>query len=90
VYDVTTLAPSGNKIEWKAVQGQVMIEKMLREGIKQQVGSDVKTLQLTKSAPGTYAGTAELATGAKYKVSTHMEGTTLKWEAEPAADGPAT
>ncbi len=82
-YDVTTLPPSGNKIEWKAIQGQVMIEKVLRDGIKQQMGGDVKTLQLTKSGAGTYAGTAELTSGQKIKVSTHMEGTTLKWEAAP-------
>jgi hypothetical protein len=83
VYDVTT-SPAGNKgIEWKALPGQAMVEKRVREGLEQQLGK-VKSLQLTKHGPGTYEGPAELTTGAKVIVTTRMAGNQIMWEAKPA------
>jgi hypothetical protein len=83
VYDVTTSKPSGDKIEWKAVPGQAMVETVVRAGIQEQLSATVKTMQLTKKGPGEYTGPAELSNGAKVTVTTHMDGTQLKWEAKP-------
>jgi hypothetical protein len=84
VYEVTTQPPRGNKIEWKAIPGQAMVEKMVREGIEKQMSTKVLTLRLTKSGPGSYSGTADLATGAKVTVTTRVEGAQILWEAKPA------
>jgi hypothetical protein len=84
VYDVTTSPPSNNKIEWKAVPGQAMVEKLVRAGLKEQLSAEVKSLQLTKNGPGSYTGPPELSTGSKVIVTTRMEGVNLRWEARPA------
>ena len=85
LYDVTTLPAKNNKMEWKAMPGQSMVEKSVRIGIEQQMSSKVKSLQLTKSGPGIYSGPAELDNGAKVMVTTHWQGTQLLWEAKPIA-----
>jgi hypothetical protein len=84
VYDVTTETPKGDTIQWKAVPGQAMVDKIVRDGMEQQLGAKVKTLQLTRKGPGNYTGPAELVTGVKMNVSTHMDGMQLLWEAKPA------
>jgi hypothetical protein len=83
VYDVTTLPPKNGTVEWKAVPGQAMVEKMVREGLEKQLGSPVKTMTLTKNGPGTYSGPAELQNASKVNVTTKMEGTMFLWEALP-------
>jgi len=83
VYDVTTSPPSNNKIEWKAIPGQAMVERLVRAGLKEQLSANVKSLQLTKNGPGSYTGPAELETGSKVIVTTRMEGVNLRWEARP-------
>ena len=85
VYDVTTSPPNNNRIEWKAIPGQAMVEKLLHTGIEQQLGAKVKSLQITKTEPGNYTGSAELETGFKVTVTTRMEGKNLLWEAKPVA-----
>lgn len=84
VYDVTTTPVKDNKVEWKAIPGQATVERKVREGLEQQLSTKVKTLQITKIGPGNYTGSAELATGAKVNIKTHMEGQQLMWEAQPA------
>jgi hypothetical protein len=84
VYDVTTGPPKGNKIEWKALPGPAMVERVVRGGMEQQLSGKVKTLQLTKNGPGNYTGPAELTDGRKVVVTTRMEGMNLVWEAKPA------
>lgn len=81
-YEVTTAAPKGGRTEWKAIPSQAMCEKLLREGIKQQLGLDVSKFDITKQSPGTYSGTADVQGGGKLKVSTTMQGTQLSWKAE--------
>jgi uncharacterized protein with FMN-binding domain len=81
-YDVTTAAPKGNRTEWKAIPGQNMCERILREGIQQQLNQKVTSFNLTKQSPGTYSGTADTESGMKLKVSTTMQGTQLSWTAE--------
>jgi hypothetical protein len=83
VYDVNTLASKNSMVEWKALPGPAMVEKRLREGLEQQLGK-IKSLQLTKHAPGSYEGSAELTTGAKLIVTTRMNGNQIMWEAKPA------
>ena len=84
VYEVTTSPPKNNKIEWKAIPGQAMVERIVREGLEQRLSAKVTTLQLTRNGPGIYTGPAELATGSKVIVTTRMEGTQFLWEHKPA------
>jgi len=83
VYDVTTAAPSGVKIEWKALPGEPMVERLVREDIEAKFKVIVKRFNLTKHEPGNYTGVVE-TDGGKIKVKTHMEGANLLWELEPA------
>ena len=87
VYDVVTVPPKDNKVEWNAIPGQAMVEKTVRTGLETQLSTKVKSLQLTKSAPGTYSGPAELESGSKVMVKTHLEGAQLMWEAKPIEPG---
>ncbi len=82
VYDVNTFPAAGNGVQWKAVPGQAMVEKIVRAGLEQQMGGKVLSLQLTRNGPGDYIGPAELSTQLKMQVTTRMEGTNLKWEAK--------
>jgi hypothetical protein len=81
-YEVIAAAPSGNTISWKAVPGKAVVERNVREAVEKQESAKVKSLELTRKAPGVYSGPAELSTGRKLTVTTHMEGTNLmmKWE----------
>jgi hypothetical protein len=83
VYDVTTLPPKGNKCEWKALPGLPMVERRVREGLEQQLKVKVKSIQLTKNGPDSFAGSAELSTGVKMTVKTRMEGLQMLFEAKP-------
>ena len=49
-----------------------------------QLPSKVKTLDLTRQSPGVYTGTSVLENGAKYNVSTTLDGKTLNFKADPA------
>jgi hypothetical protein len=83
VYDVTTTAPKGNLLEWKATFGQALVEKAVRAEIEKRMGSKVKTLQLNKHGPGNYSGRAELESGVKMTVTTRLDGTQLLMETKP-------
>lgn len=84
-YDVTVTAPTGidRRYEWKALPGQAMIDRIVRQGIEQQLHSKVAALQLTKGGGGLYSGTATLETGGRVAVKTRMQGNQVLWEAEP-------
>lgn len=84
VYDVTVEPPKGGRTEWKALPGQAMVEKTIREGIEGQNKMKVKALTLNKQGPGIYTGTAVLENGFKMSVSTSMEGKQIMMKAEPA------
>jgi hypothetical protein len=84
VYDIVTGKPSGNKIEWKAYPSQSVIEKTVRSELESQMKTKVKSLALASKGEHVYEGKAELENGMKMKVSTHMDGTQLKWEAVPS------
>jgi hypothetical protein len=86
VYDVSTKPPVGGKMEWKCIPGQAMVERVVTQGIQQQLSLTITSFQLTKSGPGIYSGTAVATTGAKVSVSTHMEGAQLMWTAQPAVN----
>lgn len=83
-YDVTVAPPKDNKFEWKAVHGQALVEKAVRDGLTTQLKTEVKSLELKKTSPGHYTGPAEMATGERVIVTTYMDGAQLKWEAKPA------
>jgi hypothetical protein len=86
VYDVSTAPPKEGKIEWKAIPGQTMVEKLVREGLEKQMSTKVKSLQLTKNGPGSYTGTAELASGMKVTVTSRMDGAKFVWEGKPVKE----
>ena len=83
VYDVTVSPPSGGRTEWQAVPAQALVEKKVTEFIEGHYKSKVKTLNLTKQKPGVYTGTAVLDIGAKFNVSTSLEGTQLMVKTDP-------
>jgi hypothetical protein len=83
VYEVTTEVPKGGQVEWKAVPGQAVVERTVRDAMNAQLPAKVKTLSLTRQGPGIYSGTGELEDGTRLKVSTSMEGKNLNWKAEP-------
>jgi hypothetical protein len=83
VYDVTTKPPKGSQIEWNAVPGPAMVDRIVKAGLEQQLMTKVKTLQLTKNQPGHYTGRAELANGSQVTVTTHMQGADFVWKADP-------
>jgi len=83
LYEVNTQPPKCGTVEWKAVPGQAMVEKIVKDGIEKQIGSPVKTLTLTKKGPGNYSVPAVLQNSAKVNVSSRMEGAMLMWEALP-------
>lgn len=85
VYEVSTTPPKSDRIEWKVTPGQTTVEGLVRAGLEQKTSSKVTLLNLTRPAPGTYTGRAELASGEKYNVSTRMEGMQLLWEAKPSS-----
>jgi len=83
VYDVVTEVPKLDKVEWKAIPGQVMVEKMARAEIEQLYSGSVTSLQLTKKEPGVYTSRADLMRGKQLDhvdITTHMDGLLLKPE----------
>lgn len=82
IYDITTQPITGNKVEWKAVPGQAMVEHIVRDGIEKQMATMVTKLQLTKESPGTYSGSAEISSGRTVAVKTRLDGSQLVWEAK--------
>jgi|GEM_PF-4130233 len=74
----------GGLIDWKAIPGRVWVERFLRAGLRDQLRSDVASLNLTRSSPGHFSGRAVLKNGTKLDVSTFMEGRELRWKGELA------
>jgi hypothetical protein len=83
VYDVTVSQPKRGEFQWKAIAGQALVEKKLREWLEGEYKSKVKTLVLTKREPGVYNGTTVLENDLKLNVSTHLEGGQLMMKADP-------
>lgn len=83
-YDVQVKPPQAGGTEWKAVPSQAMLEKQIKQQIASQVGAEVKSLALTKSAFGVYTGPAVLANGQRMDVRTFMDGMQVRFEATPA------
>jgi hypothetical protein len=79
-YEVVTEPPKGGQIRWEAIPDQTMIERHVRSEMDAKLPAKVVALSLTRKGKGVYEGTAELANGFKYNVSTKMEGTNLHWE----------
>jgi hypothetical protein len=83
-YDIETDRPSGPRMEWRRVPGKAVLERNVRDGLKQQMHSDVRTLTLNRTGFGTYSGSATLADGSQLNVTIKLEGNNVVWEAQPA------
>jgi hypothetical protein len=84
VFDVTTDAPSGGKIAWKAAPGKAALERSLREIISNQLHLKVKSMNLTKEGKN-YSGTADTEEGVKLNVSATWTGSQFSLQAVPIA-----
>ncbi len=81
-YDVTVSPPKRGRFQWNAVASQATVERILREKIERTHQLRVVRLELAKESPGAYTGTVELEDGTRWKVSTSMMGSELKWQAD--------
>jgi hypothetical protein len=84
VYDITTEAPQGNKISWKATPSKTTIERMIKEMVAAQLKLKVTSITLEKKEGMDYAGHATTEQGVTLDLSAKWTGNDYQLQAVPA------